>query len=233
MKMKKKNMSILAKKIKKIIILGPQGSGKDTQAIKLSKRLKIPQFSMGELLRQRAKKHDRLGIKIEKLLKTGKLLPIEIVSDVLFERLKKKDCKNGFILNGYPRSLEQYKAIENKGITPDVVLLIDIPEKEIIKRLSKRMQCPKCGKPYVIENYNPKKPPLCNECKVPLVRRADDEPKAIKQRIKVYNQETKPVLKIYKKKGLLVKINGYQSIEDVHKEIMKKLLENSKMQHKS
>jgi adenylate kinase len=226
--MKKRNTNISAKRI---IILGPQGSGKDTQAIKLSKKLKMPQFSMGELLRQRVKKKDKLGIKMEKLLKTGKLLPLNIVTSVLFERLRKKDCKNGFILNGYPRSLEQYKAIEKK-INPDVVLLIDISEKEIIKRLSKRMQCPKCGKPYIIENYNPKKPVLCDDCKVPLIRRPDDEPKAIKERIRVYKKETKPVLKIYEKDGLLIRINGYQSIEDVHKEIMKKLLENSKKQQK-
>lgn len=217
---------------KKIIILGPQGSGKDTQAIKLSEKLGIPQFSMGELLRQRAKKKDSLGIKMEKLLKTGNLLPVKIVTGVLLERLKQKDCKNGFILNGYPRSLEQYEFIEKKGITPDVVLVIEISNNEIIKRLSKRMQCPKCGKPYIIEHFDPKNLPICDDCKVPLIKRADDEPKAIRQRIKVYKKETEPVIKLYEKKGILIRINGYQSIEDVHNEIMKKLSEKLNMQKK-
>ncbi|MEM2121477.1 MAG: nucleoside monophosphate kinase [Candidatus Woesearchaeota archaeon] len=223
--MRKKELNISDKKI--IIISGPQGSGKDTQSILLSNKLGIPQFSMGELLRQRAKKHDKLGIKIKKLLTTGRLLPIEIVTKILFERLRKKDCKNGFILNGYPRSIEQYKAIEDRGIKPKVVLLIKISEKEIIKRLSKRMQCPKCGKPFIIENYNPKKPPLCDICKVPLVKRSDDTPKAIRERIKVYKKETIPVMKIYEKQGLVIKINGEQSINEVHKEIIKRLKEKN------
>ena len=213
--------------VKKIFILGPQGSGKDTQSELLSKKLGIPYFSMGELLRQRAKQNDELGRKIKELLRTGNLLPLNIVVEILLERVEKEDCKKGFILNGYPRSIEQYNAIKGK-LEPDVVILINVSDKVSVERISKRMQCPKCGRVFIVENYDPENPPVCDVCKVPLLRREDDKPEAIKRRLEIYHKETKPVIDIYRKQGVLVEVDGEKTIQEVFSEIMAKLREFKK-----
>ncbi len=201
-------------------ILGPQGSGKDTQANLLSEKLGIPTFSAGGLLRERAKQSDELGKKISKMLLTGNLLPTKLIFGLIKERSEKPECKNGFILNGYPRNKEQEEIIEGK-IRPDFVIFIEIPDEISIKRISSRMICPKCGRVYIVKDTE--KTPVCEVCHVPLVRREDDKPEIIKRRLSVYHKETEPLKEIYKKRGVLVEIDGTPSIEKVFNSILLKI----------
>jgi len=205
-----------------IFILGPQGSGKDTQSELLSKKLGVPYFSTGELLRKRAKVDDELGNKINKILLAGELVPADIVVDILEERIKQDDCKNGFILNGYPRNMEQARMIEGR-IEPDKVVFLEIPDDVALKRITSRMQCPKCGKVFIVKDYNPKNPPVCDVCNVPLMRRPDDELEIVKRRLKIYHERTEPLKDYYKKKGVLVIVDGTPSIEEVFESLVRAL----------
>ncbi len=205
-----------------IIILGPQGCGKGTQAELLSKKLNIPTISAGQVLRDEAEKNTPMGRKIKSLIDKGNLAPNKWTLKLLLKRIKKKDCGNGFILDGYPRNKAQLEDMK-KAIKINVVFRINISEKESIKRLSTRRQCEKCNTIYNIITKKPKMPGRCDKCGSKIVQRDDDKPAAIKKRLKIYKNETKLVFDYFSKKKMLVNINGEQKIEKVHEDILKEL----------
>ena len=186
----------------KIIMLGPQGSGKGTYASRLSPILGIPHISPGEIFRENITEKTELGKKVKKFFNSGLLVPDDVTIEIIKERLKKPDCEKGFIFDGFPRTIEQAEELE-KIDTPDVVIYLDVPEWLLIKRLSSRVICEKCGKIYNILNVKPKKEGICNKCKGKLIQREDETPEAIKMRLKEYEEKTKPILKFYEKKGIV------------------------------
>ncbi len=204
-------------------LIGPQGSGKGTQANLLAQELKIPTFSVGQLLREQIKEKTELGRKAEDYVLKGELVPDQITNQLVSEELKKEKYKKGLIIDGYPRNLEQAEFLE-KDIEIDYLILLEISEAETIRRLSGRRVC-ECGETYHIGFKKPKKDMVCDKCGKFLIQRKDDYPEAIKERLKVYHQETEPVIDFYEKKDKVIKIDGEASIEGVFQRISKALEE--------
>ncbi len=197
----------------RIIFIGPQGSGKGTQAKIVSKRLGIPHISTGDLVRNAKGK---LKEEIDSYINKGNLVPDEMILEILKQRLSKGDAKKGFILDGYPRNLKQAKTLYDLTDI-DLILEIYISDKEALERLSGRRNCPICGKIYNIKKSpRPEKKDTCDECGVELFQRKDDYEKAIKQRLKWYHEKTEPILREYPAH----KINGEQPIEKVTEDIL-------------
>ena len=200
-----------------LIFIGPQGSGKGTQAQIISKRLNIAHISASHLIRnyEGSLKHE-----IDEIINGGGLISNPLTVELIKQRLEKLDCQNGFILDGFPRTLEQAE-LSKSLIKVDKVIEIDISDNEAVKRLSTRLTCNKCGFVY-IQSQEVKENQECLNCqKGLLIKRADDYKESIRKRLEIYHKETKPILEFYKDK--LIKINGEQSIEKVKKDILKKL----------
>ncbi len=203
----------------KLVLIGPQGSGKGTQAKVISEEFNIPHISTGDLFRENIANNTDLGKKVKDLINRGELVPDSIVVDMLKSRLLEKDAKKGFVLDGYPRNVDQIKMLE-KITKIDVALLIDVNDKISIRRISSRRQCKKCGKIYSLELHkNIKK---C-ECLGELYQREDDKEEAVKKRLQQYHEKTKPVIDYYKKQKILLDINGDQTVDNVSKDIIKSL----------
>lgn len=202
-----------------LVFIGPQGSGKGTQAELVSEKFSIPHISTGKLLRSA---QGELKEKIDKKLNSGELIEDKLMFDILKQRISKEDCKKGFILDGYPRDLEQAKTLDTE-IGFDKIIEIDISDKEAIRRLTGRRNCPNCGRNYNlnIENLKPKNDQECDICHIKLDKRKDDNEDAIKKRLDIYHEKTEPILKHFQDR--LLKINGEQSIEEVKNEIFEKL----------
>ena len=183
----------------KLIIFGPPGSGKGTYASRLQTKLDVDVVATGDLLREILKEDTPLGRKVKGFVEKGQLGPSEVVTEVLKQRLAKPTGKEGFILDGYPRTIEQAKALE-KLTKIDAVILLTVPEHIIIERLSTRRICKNCGEVYNIRFLKPKMEGTCDKCGGQLYQRSDDKPEVIKDRIKVYEKQTEPVLKYYKDK---------------------------------
>jgi adenylate kinase len=203
-----------------IILFGPQGSGKGTQADMIANEFKLYHLSMGEELRREIKKKSTLGKKIESIVTKGNLVPHKITNDIALKIFKDKKNKNGIILDGYPRAFEQWQ-FTKKNFKIDAALELHISEKESIKRIASRRVCPKCGRNYNTLYLKPKKEGYCDDDKTKLVHRADDKPKAIKDRLKIYHSQTEPLKKEYTKLGILHVIDGEQPINTVTKNILK------------
>ncbi|MHA1721537.1 MAG: adenylate kinase [Candidatus Baldrarchaeia archaeon] len=215
----------------RIILLGPPGSGKGTQAELLSKKYGIPHIAMGDILREEVARGTSLGKKVNVYMSRGELVPDEIVIEVLKGRIKKSDCRNGFILDGFPRTLNQAKALDTMldelGFRIDAVVYIDVPDEEIVRRLSLRRTCRVCGRVYNLYYNPPKQDGKCDVCGGELFIRDDDKPDVIRNRLKVYNEQTRPLVSYYEESKLLVRVNGVNSIDNVFQQIVKKLsLEN-------
>ena len=205
-----------------IVIFGPQGSGKGTQADLISKRLKIPHVSTGDMFREHTKKGTALGKSITDLMNQGRLVPDEITNEVVKERLTSEDCKNGFVLDGYPRNTKQARFLQDtKKI--DLVIVLDVSEGETIKRISNRRVCPDCGANFNLASIRPKIDNICDICTAELVQRKDDTPQAVRQRLNIYNEQTTPIFEFYEKRGVLKKINGQPPIKAVSDDIAKLL----------
>lgn len=209
--------------MKSLIIIGPQGCGKGTQSELLSKKLGIPHISTGDILRDIREKDTPLGHKIKALIDNGKLVPDEIVDEIVMHRLSEKDAKKGYILDGFPRKLSQAEFLDSHAKIDKVIVLI-VSDKESVRRISARRVCFKCHEGYNTIYIKPKKSGICDKCGGKLVVRDDDKPAAVKERLKKYHEATEPLLKFYDKKGVIVRIDGEQSIKDVFKEIVKKNL---------
>lgn len=186
----------------KMMIIGPQGSGKGTYADRLSEKFSIPHISTGEIFRENIKQKTELGKKIEKFVNSGLLVPDDMTMKVVEERIKKPDCKKGFIFDGFPRTIKQAEELE-KISSLDVVLYLDCPEWLLVKRMSSRITCKNCGKVYNLLNVKPKKEGVCDDCEGKLVVREDETTEAIKMRLKEYEKGTKPLIDYYDKKGIL------------------------------
>lgn len=204
----------------KIIILGPQGSGKGTQTGLISKKFNIPKISMGDILRYNVSNKTELGELAGSYMNKGNLVPDDVVNKIVKDRISKDDCKNGFILDGYPRNVKQAEML--KKITDiDFVLEVDISDKEAIKRISGRRSC-SCGEVYHTFYNPPKISEICDKCGSRLFQREDDKEEYIKKRLETYHKETSQIIEFYKEKH--IRIEGKQTIEKVFEDIIKTLL---------
>ncbi len=207
--------------IMKIILLGPPGSGKGTQAKLLAEKLKVPHISTGEIFRENIKKQTEMGIQVKSILDAGDLVPSEITDVMVKNRLAEVDCANGFILEGYPRNLHQCEALDTMTKL-DKAININVSDEEVTKRLSARRTCSKCKKIYNLDFNPPKVEGKC-KCGGDLILRDDDKPEVITNRLNVYHESAIPILEFYKTKGILVDVNGEVGLENVLTEILNKL----------
>ena len=206
-----------------LIILAAPGAGKGTQAELLSKHFSIPTISTGAILRKNISDGTELGKIAEQYINDGKFVPDDVMIKVVADRLAKDDCKNGFILDGFPRTLNQAQALEESEIKIDAVLTIDVADEKIIERLGGRLECSKCGSSYHKVHNAPKTEGVCDKCGGKLVTRADDKPETIKERLETYYKQTAPLKDFYDKKGMLRVAEGKESIADTTAEVLKAL----------
>ncbi|MDP6647768.1 MAG: adenylate kinase [Candidatus Woesearchaeota archaeon] len=202
-----------------IVLLGPPGIGKGTVAVKLSKKLSIPHIATGDMLRENVAEKTRLGLKAKSFMDKGLLVPDNIVIEMIKERMKKDDCKNGFILDGFPRTINQAEEIKDTKI--DKVVNMQASDGVIVERLSRRRVCRKCDFIYHLDFIKPNREGFCDKCSGQLYQREDDKPKAIKERLKVYKEKTEPLINYYKEKGLIADVDGSGSPDDEFKAVLK------------
>jgi adenylate kinase len=198
----------------KLVIFGPPSAGKGTQAQKLSKRYGIPQVATGDLLRRAVADKTPLGLKIKSYLDQGKLGPDEVIVQLIKERVAKPDCKNGFLLDGFPRTMGQAKELE-RMTDIDLVLSIVVDFESLVERAVGRRTCPKCSAVYHIKFNPPMNAGICEKCGSKLIQRDDDKEETVRNRLKVYQEQTAPLVEYYRKKGKLVDIDGSGGIDAV------------------
>ncbi|PIU83021.1 MAG: adenylate kinase [Elusimicrobia bacterium CG06_land_8_20_14_3_00_38_11] len=206
-----------------LIIFGAPGAGKGTQAEFVSKEKGIPSISTGEIFREAVAAKTPLGIKIAEIMSKGSLVSDGIVLKIVEERIKKDDCKNGFLLDGFPRTLPQAKGFDNlllaSGKKIDEVISLDVAEENIVQRLTSRRICKKCGAKFNLETLPPKIDGVCDNCGGELFQREDDMEKTIRHRLSVYYIETQPLIEYYKSKGILVTVDGNRSVSEISQDI--------------
>ncbi len=196
-----------------IIMLGAPGAGKGTQAAVLCEHFGIPTISTGNMIREALKNGTEMGLKAKSYMDDGKLVPDEVVIGIVKERLSNDDCKKGFILDGFPRTIPQAEALDTMGVDIQYVINIDVPDSVITKRMSGRRVCEQCGRPYHIESLKPQVEGVCDDCGGTLVQRKDDHPDTVQARLEVYHKETEPLVKFYGKQGKLVNVKGMDTVE--------------------
>ena len=207
----------------KIIFLGAPGAGKGTQAEIVAKTLNIPTISTGVILREAIKNKTPLGNSAQSYIENGQLVPDDVVIGLLTERIAQDDCKNGYILDGFPRTIAQAEALDSMGITIDKVVNIHVEDEKIVERLSGRRSCPACGATYHVV-YNPSSDGVhCSTCSAELTRRDDDNPETIKKRLSVYHKQTAPLEEFYANRALLVMVEGQELLADTTSLTMKAL----------
>lgn len=211
----------------RLILLGPPGAGKGTQATNIVKEYGITHISTGDIFRYNIKNQTELGKKVKEFLDNGKLVPDELTIDLVWDRLSKEDCKNGFLLDGFPRTINQAKALQEglkeRGLKLDKVINIDVDKNILVKRLSGRRVCKECGETYHIENKPTKKEGICDKCSSEVIQRADDNEITVLERIEVYEKQTFPLIDFYTDLGLILTVDGTLPIEDVFSQIKKSL----------
>ena len=198
----------------KLILLGAPGAGKGTQAEVISEKYNIPTISTGNIIRAALKNGTEMGLKAKSYIDAGNLVPDDVVIGIIKERLAEDDCENGFILDGFPRTIPQAEALDKMNFNIDYALSIEVADSEIVKRMSGRRVCEKCGASYHTEFKKPAKDGICNVCEGKLVIRKDDEPETVMNRLNVYHEQTEPLKDYYAKAGKLLTVEGQQGIED-------------------
>ena len=198
----------------KLIMLGAPGAGKGTQAEILSERLSIPTISTGNIIREALKSGTEMGVRAKSYMDEGKLVPDEVVIGIIRERLAKDDCKNGFILDGFPRTIPQAEALDNMGAAIDRVIDLEVPDEKIVERMSGRRVCESCGASYHTMYKPSKEEGVCDACGGKTVQRKDDHPDTVKERLRVYHEQTEPLKAYYQKQGKLAVVEGQDAVED-------------------
>ena len=207
----------------KLIFLGAPGAGKGTQAEVISEKLSIPTISTGNIIRAALKNGTEMGLKAKEFIEAGKLVPDDVVIGIIKERLAESDCNNGFILDGFPRTIPQAEALDTMGFDIDVALSIEVADSEIVKRMSGRRVCEKCGASYHTEYKKPAKEGVCNFCEGALIIRKDDEPETVLNRLNVYHEQTEPLKDYYKSCGKLLIVEGQDEVKDTTRLVLEAL----------
>ena len=210
-----------------LILLGPPGAGKGTQAKRMSAEWGIAHVSTGDILRDATKRGTPLGLKAKPLMDAGQLVPDEVVNGIIQDWLKGPEAAKGFVLDGFPRTIPQAEALEKAltglGKQVDAVVSFDLPEEELVSRISGRRSCPKCGAVYHVVDNPPARPGFCDKDNEGLVQRSDDTPEKVRERNRVYLEKTAPLKAFYKQRGVLQEVEGIGTPEGIFAEIRKKL----------
>ena len=208
----------------KIIMLGAPGAGKGTQAKKIAAKYEIPHISTGDIFRANIKNGTELGKKAKTYMDQGLLVPDELVVDLVVDRVNQEDCKNGFVLDGFPRTIPQAEALtdalEKLGQKMDYAIDVDVPDENIVRRMGGRRACVGCGATYHIEYAPTKKEGICDTCGGELILRDDDKPETVQKRLDVYHEQTQPLIEYYTKAGILRTVDGTVDIDDVFQAIV-------------
>lgn len=203
----------------KIIMLGAPGAGKGTQAKMIADKYKVPHISTGDIFRANIKDGTELGMEAKKYMDQGLLVPDELTVRILLDRVGADDCKNGYVLDGFPRTIPQAevldKALADRGEQIDFAIDVDVPDENIVRRMSGRRACPACGATYHTEHIPPETEGICDRCGKELVLREDDKPETVSKRLKVYHEQTQPLIDFYSAKGVLRTVDGTQPMEKV------------------
>ena len=208
----------------KIIMLGAPGAGEGTQAKMIADKYGVPHVSTGDIFRANIKNGTELGMEAKKYMDQGLLVPDELTVKILLDRVSQPDCKNGYVLDGFPRTIPQAevldKALAELGESIDYAIDVDVPDENIVKRMSGRRACVSCGATYHVVHVPPKKEGICDRCGSGLILRDDDKPETVKNRLDVYHKQTQPLIDFYTKKGVLKTVDGTVDMQDVFKAIV-------------
>ncbi len=208
----------------KIIMLGAPGAGKGTQAKMIADKYGIPHISTGDIFRANIKEQTALGLEAKTYMDKGALVPDELTVKILLDRVAKEDCNAGYVLDGFPRTIPQAevldKAVAELGETIDYAINVEVPDENIIRRMSGRRACLACGATYHVEHVPPKAEGICDRCGKELVLRDDDQPETVKKRLQVYHEQTQPLIEYYSKKNILKEVDGTQDMKDVFADIV-------------
>ena len=211
----------------KIIMLGAPGAGKGTQAKMIAAKYQIPHISTGDIFRANIKNGTELGMEAKKYMDQGQLVPDELTVKILLDRVAQPDCSEGYVLDGFPRTIPQAEVLDNAlnklGDSIDFAIDVDVPDENIVRRMSGRRACLSCGATYHIEHIPPKQEGVCDTCGQPLVLRDDDKPETVLKRLKVYHEQTQPLIDFYTKKGVLRSVDGTVDMNDVFEAIVNAL----------
>ena len=208
----------------KIVMLGAPGAGKGTQAQMIADKYHIPHVSTGDIFRANIKNGTELGMEAKKYMDQGLLVPDELTVKILLDRVAQEDCKDGYLLDGFPRTIPQAevldKALAELGDAIDCAVNVDVPDENIVKRMSGRRACLSCGSTYHIEHIPPKKEGVCDKCGTELVLRDDDKPETVLNRLEVYHKQTQPLIQFYEEKGVLKTVDGTKPMKEVFDSIV-------------
>lgn len=200
-----------------LILLGAPGAGKGTQAEIICETLNIPAISTGNIIREALKSGTEMGLKAKSYMDAGQLVPDEVVIGIIKDRLAQEDCKDGFILDGFPRTIPQAEALDKMGVVIDKVIDIEVPDEKIVQRMSGRRVCEKCGASYHLLYKKPEKEGVCGKCGGTLIQRKDDHPDTVNERLKVYHEQTEPLKTYYSGQGKLSIVEGQEEVADTTK----------------
>ena len=207
----------------RIVMLGAPGAGKGTQAKQIAKKYKIPHISTGDIFRANIKNETELGKKAKSYMDQGMLVPDELTISLVIDRFQEPDAQNGYVLDGFPRTIPQAErldaALKKSGSQIDFAINVDVPDENIIQRMSGRRACVNCGATYHLQYAAPKKDGICDSCGESLILRDDDKPETVEKRLKVYHEQTQPLIDYYAQKNVLKEVDGTQGLEDVFRQI--------------
>ncbi len=203
----------------KIIMLGAPGAGKGTQAKMIADKYSVPHISTGDIFRANIKNGTELGMEAKKYMDQGQLVPDELTVKILLDRVAQDDCQNGYVLDGFPRTIPQAnvldEALNKLGEKIDFAVNVDVPDENIIRRMGGRRACVSCGATYHIEHVPPKTEGICDRCNSELILRDDDKPETVKNRLEIYHEQTQPLIEFYEAKGVLKNVDGTVDMKDV------------------